>query len=327
VTIAFLGHSYHQRTASSGFMQDILREAYGAMDCFFDDSWAGGIALDVATIAARGYDHIHIWQMESLASAVAAAAPAVPVTFYPMLDSARMAKDDFWRRIAGHMRIVCFSRTLHLQMLRRGLESACFEYMPDPASQVPVEDPEPESLFFWQRRRDLGWPEVRRLLPQGFAGRVHLHMHLDPTYGTPEPPPAGEIARYRITTSTWFEDRAELDALTRRFAGYIAPRLHEGIGMSFLEAMARGQCVIAADNPTMSEYITHGVNGLLFAPREPAPLDLSRMRAIGRRAREGIEAGFERWERDRRGRLIDYIDAPRGADTTLLREASLAMIA
>lgn len=327
MSIAFLGHSYHQRTASSRFMQDILRAAWGEMDCFFDDSWAGGAALDVADIVARGYEAIHIWQMESLAAAVAAAEPSAQVTFYPMLDSARMAKDAFWRAIAGRMRIVCFSRTLHLQLLKRGLETACFEYMPDPASQVPVDGPEPQSLFFWQRRRELGWPEVRRLLPADFSGRIHLHLHLDPTYGTPEPPPAEEIARYRITTSTWFEDRAALDVLTRGFAGYVAPRLHEGIGMSFLEAMARGQCVIAADSPTMNEYITHGVNGLLFPPRQPAPLDLSRMPELGRRARQGIEAGFERWDRDRRGRLLDYISAPCGADTALLREASLAMIA
>jgi glycosyltransferase involved in cell wall biosynthesis len=97
--------------------------------------------------------------------------------------------------------------------------------------------------------------------------------------------------------------------------------------MSFLEAMARGQCVIAADNPTMNEYITHGVNGLLFAPRQPMPLDLAAMPRLGRRAREGIEDGFERWQRDRRGRLLDYIAAPPGADTALLREAALAMIA
>jgi hypothetical protein len=327
MTIAFLGHSYHQRTDSSRFMQDILREAFGAMDCFFDDSWAGGAALDVRAILDRGYRAVHIWQMESLASAVAAQAPSVPVTFYPMLDSARLARDEFWRNIAGHMRIVSFSRTLHQQMLRRGLESAYFEFFPDPAGQRVVEAPEPGSLFFWQRRSDFGWPELRRLMPAGFSGRVHLHLHLDPTYGRPEPPPEADRERFRISTSTWFESRAELDALTRGFAGYVAPRLHEGIGMSFLEAMARGQCVIAADNPTMNEYITHGVNGLLFAPREPTPLDLAAMPRLGRRAREGIEDGFERWQRDRRGRLLDYIAAPPGADTALLREAALAMIA
>lgn len=329
MTIAFLGHSYHQRTASSRFMQDILRDAFGAMDCYFDDSWAGGAALDVPAILARGYRAVHIWQMESLAAAAATAehAPGTRVTFYPMLDSARMAKDEFWRRIAGQMRVVSFSRTLHVQMLRRGLESACFEYMPDPADHALVEDPDPQSLFFWQRRRDFGWPELRRLLPADFGGRVHLHLHLDPTFGAAVPPPEADLARYAITTSTWFEDRAELDALTRSFAGYVAPRLHEGIGMSFLEAMARGQCVIAADNPTMNEYITHDVNGLLFTPREPVTLDLSRMAMLGRRARDGVEAGFERWQRDRAGRLLDYIDAPPGADTAALREASLAMIA
>lgn len=326
MTIAFLGHSYHQRTDSSRFMQDILREAFGAMDCFFDESWSGGAALDIRGILDRGYSAIHVWQMERLAAALADEAPAVPVTFYPMYDSARLAKDEFWRRIEGRVRIVAFSRALHQQILARGLETACFQYVPDPASQCVVEDPEPESLFFWLRRNDFGWAELRRLIPAGFAGRVHMHLHFDPTFGRPEPPIESDVRRYRITTSVWFERRTELDDLVRGFAGYVAPRLHEGIGMSFLEAMARGQCVIAADNPTMNEYITHGVNGLLFDPRRPAPLDLAAMPRLGRRAREGIEDGFERWQRDR-GRLLDYIAAPRGADTSALREASLAMIA
>lgn len=327
MTIAFLGHSYHQRTDSSRFMQDILRGAFGAMDCFFDDSWAGGTALDVRDILARGYSAVHVWQMENLAAAIAAEEPVMPVTFYPMLDSARLARESFWRGIAGRMRVVAFSRTLHLQMLRFGIETACFQYMPDPAAHTPVRDPEPDSLFFWQRRPDFGWAELRRLVPKDFAGRIHFHLHLDPTYGRPAPLPEAEMARHGITTSTWFETRAELDALVSGFAGYVAPRLHEGIGMSFLEAMARGQCVIAADNPTMNEYITDGVNGLLFAPRELGPLDLSDMPRLGRRAREGIEAGFERWQRDRSGRLLDYIAAPPGADTQALREAALAMIA
>ncbi|MEP7293134.1 MAG: glycosyltransferase, partial [Chloroflexota bacterium] len=44
----------------------------------------------------------------------------------------------------------------------------------------------------------------------------------------------------------------------------IAPRLHEGAGMVFLEQMARGCAVFANDAPTMNEYIEPGVNGFLF---------------------------------------------------------------
>ena len=53
-------------------------------------------------------------------------------------------------------------------------------------------------------------------------------------------------------------------SILEKYALYIAPRIYEGIGMSFLKAMALGRCVIAVDNPTMNEYIQHGNTGLLF---------------------------------------------------------------
>lgn len=44
---------------------------------------------------------------------------------------------------------------------------------------------------------------------------------------------------------------------------FVAPRLSEGIGMSFLDALALGVPVIAHDFPTMSEYVIKDVNGVL----------------------------------------------------------------
>ena len=66
------------------------------------------------------------------------------------------------------------------------------------------------------------------------------------------------------------DGRAYAPAL-RRAGIYFAPRLYEGIGISFLEAMAMGKAVVAPDNPTMNEYVTHNVNGFLYKPGGPAP--------------------------------------------------------
>ena len=108
----------------------------------------------------------------------------------------------------------------------------------------------------------------------------------------------------------------------------IAPRLHEGAGMNFLEQMARGCAVFANDAPTMNEYIEQGVSGFLFrrgwtltrarnavlwrlarrlggnAPftfllperqnwDEMASLDL---KTIGKKAQERYIAGYRRWQ-------------------------------
>ncbi|MES2712867.1 MAG: glycosyltransferase, partial [Pseudomonadota bacterium] len=177
-----------------------------------------------------------------------------------------------------------------------------------------------DGIFCWPRRDEFGWPMLKRLLPVGSSGRLHLHDHADPGAPPPAMPDAGDIAAHNITLSRWFEDRAALDTLLAGFRTYVAPRLHEGIGMAFLEAMARGQCVVAADRPTMSEYIIHGVNGLLFDPDRPTPLDLSAAVRLGDRARGLVALGHARWQRDAAGRLVDALTAPPGASLRALAE-------
>jgi glycosyltransferase involved in cell wall biosynthesis len=59
--------------------------------------------------------------------------------------------------------------------------------------------------------------------------------------------------------------------------------------MAFLDAMARGLCVVTPDRPTMNEYIEHGVSGLLFEPAAPTRLVVSNWKAIGVAGRRKLE--------------------------------------
>ena len=81
---------------------------------------------------------------------------------------------------------------------------------------------------------------------------------------------------------------------------YIAPRLKEGIGMSFLEQMAMGKCVIAHQDSTMDEYITDGGNGLLVDMRNPRPVESEKVEKARLNARRSIIAFNEKWERDKK---------------------------
>jgi glycosyltransferase involved in cell wall biosynthesis len=87
---------------------------------------------------------------------------------------------------------------------------------------------------------------------------------------------------------------------------YIAPRELEGIGMSFLEAMAIGKAVIAVNNPTMNEYIEHGKNGYLFDLKNPKEIDLSNIEQIQKNAYEFMRNGRKKWEKDMH-KIIDFI--------------------
>ena len=52
---------------------------------------------------------------------------------------------------------------------------------------------------------------------------------------------------------------------------------------------------MAPDCPTMNEYIKHNVNGLLYDPDNPKPLDFSNAEALGKEARFSIEKGRIVW--------------------------------
>ncbi len=90
-------------------------------------------------------------------------------------------------------------------------------------------------------------------------------------------------------------DRAYREALLKSNV-FFSPRMREGIGMAFLEAMASGLCVVAPDFPTMNEYIANGTNGILYSLDQTSPLDFSRAQDMGARARETVERGFADWQ-------------------------------
>jgi glycosyltransferase involved in cell wall biosynthesis len=114
--------------------------------------------------------------------------------------------------------------------------------------------------------------------------------------------------KYSITISDWYEDRKEyLDALQTANV-YFAPRLYEGIGMSFIEAMTMGKCVVAVDHPTMNEYVDNGVNGYLYDLRRAQSLDLSTVREMGKKARESCSLGFKRWVAAR-DMILEFVSA------------------
>lgn len=91
-------------------------------------------------------------------------------------------------------------------------------------------------------------------------------------------------------------------------AFYIAPRVFEGIGMSFLEAMAMGRCVIALNNPTMNEYIIDGVTGILYNPQSTHSLCEYDIEKIQNNTIEYIREGYRKWQKDIK-QIPEYIES------------------
>ncbi|MBJ7244348.1 MAG: glycosyltransferase [Solirubrobacteraceae bacterium] len=76
--------------------------------------------------------------------------------------------------------------------------------------------------------------------------------------------PAGPSFPHNVTIIEGSLSRSEWLEQLSRAELFVAPRALEGVGVTALEAMARGAVVIALDAPTMNEYIDHEHTGMLL---------------------------------------------------------------
>jgi len=297
--IAFIDHSYHKKTQSSEFFTKLLFPE-ADVELWWDDSWSGVKSDYINEVESRQYDLVIVWQMEFVARDLARRArlnPSLQVLFIPMWDGCQGLGEDYWREL-DIVRILSFSRSLHERLLGHGLTSCYAQYFPDP-TRFPVADYRSRRGFFWPRVDAVVWPQIRALIGAAEFASFHIHLSLDPgVVHSPESAPRpDEVAGFNIKTSTWFDSADGYRTVLADANVFFASRLSEGIGMSILEAMAMGICVVANNMSTMNEYIVSGVNGILADFSNPSPVDLSRFDALGRRARDSVVAGYERWQK------------------------------
>ncbi|MDR1490223.1 MAG: glycosyltransferase [Desulfovibrio sp.] len=310
--IAYVDHSYHLKTRSNEFLAELLRGCGHTVDVFRDEGWLGGRRVHFKEVI--NHDIVIMFQARCAPDGITYASHHPNVVYIPMLDEfffhtgPKNNLADFWKSFAG-AKVLSFSRIVHAIATAFGVYSFPARYYQPPA---PVRRGPAKGLrgFFWLRmEQQISWPVIRHLIGEAKFDNLHIHYAPDPGSFKPTLPDKRDFVRYGITTSTWFEDRAELLKIMRSANVYFAPRLEEGIGQSFLEAMAMGQCVVAVDNGTMNEYIFHGVNGLLYSETRPAPLDFSDVARIGKMARLSVEKGYAAWKA-REKDMADFIAHP-----------------
>jgi glycosyltransferase involved in cell wall biosynthesis len=296
--VVFVDHSGHSKTKSTEFILDYLKEFYD-VKIVFDDSWIGKPFPDLSFID-ESYLCVIFLQLVPPISSIKNIKND-NIVYFPMYDDTGGLDLGFWNDYRD-LKIINFSKTLNDKLTNWGFESIYVQYFPKPIGFFPGNDNE---IFFWQRLTELNVKTVSNLFNRnGF--RMHLHKAVSP--GQEFIPPSRELEkRFDITYSDWFKDRNEMLEIIRKKAIYIAPREYEGIGMSFLEAMAMGKAVIAVNNPTMNEYIMDRKNGYLFDPRNPKEIDLSNMEKVQKNCYEFMKIGYQKWEISK-NKIIEFIE-------------------
>ncbi|MBW6397820.1 glycosyltransferase [Roseomonas sp. HJA6] len=305
--VAFFGLGYHAKTGSSRFLLDLL-EQHATVEAFFAEPGVAAVRRAAPGFDETRYDAIVIWQLHEAFALLSGRHPNV--TFAPMYDAMWRGGAFTWRHSFSAAKILCFSWALAAEVTPRAPVLTRMQYFPE-ADPAPVTDFDTLRGFLWYRRRDIPPEAVFAQTAGTTFASLAIHDAPDPGHAAPFPKAAPAHVG-KLIRSTWSEDGG---AFREALAGanvFFAPRPLEGIGMAFLEAMARGLCVVAPDAPTMNEYVSHGANGLLYAPGRRAPLDFDDARGIGARARDGIIRGRAQWEAGIPA-LLDFLATPHAA--------------
>lgn len=312
----YIDHEYHKKTNSTRFLEDILNSKYELTYCYVDRHHVRDLPIE-SSARDYCYDLVVCFQLlpERLALNDLKFKRGVIV---PMFDGMLPFEDPIWADYRD-FKILNFSKTLHEKFLRHGFDSKYVQFFPKP---IPVKTfGSVNKAFFWERTNSLPASKVCGLLKN--SDITHLHIHRVPD-------PDQKIRKFKnknnlvITESEWFKDKEDLNQVIQSAAFYFAPRLYEGIGQSFLGAMAMGRCVIAPDFPTANEYITDGYNGILYSELDTKIKHLDDVRKIQQNAIESVKVGYNRWIKERQ-ELESWFDAATNIKLNLVYDATILL--
>lgn len=241
--------------------------------------------------------------------------PKAKLIWVPMWDSVEGLPQTWWNSLPRHLRIVAFSDVVAKYATEARLPVLHLQYFIDPASMPLATWSQGRVMFYWNR---IG------LLPPQFLETLCHTLRIDKLLfrGKLDPGRSPNLS-YRLPERLGNTVVESIDGISDRDAYleqlklvniYVAPRPAEGVGMTFLEALASGCAVFAADAPTMNEYISHKANGYLFGPKykgdalqnpdQPRRLPVSQqwdeiqgleLMQMAQNARQHHLSGFERW--------------------------------
>ena len=171
---------------------------------------------------------------------------------------------DFWGKYKKY-KIFCFSKTLYNFLKGNDFNTYYSQYYTEPLKDIQIQQKKEYNLFFWERSNKINWAVVSNLISNLNIKHIHYHYSTNIKDKNDIKPTEEEIKKYNIVFSDWFTSQDEYKKILKNSDIYIAPREHEGIGLSFIEAMGYGCLVLAYDYPTMNEYVKNNETGILFS--------------------------------------------------------------
>jgi FkbM family methyltransferase len=188
------------------------------------------------------------------------------VVWVPMFNNIVSMSDQDWEAVPKHWGILAYNSHIYKKAVQCGLRTTYIKYMPPVNAKLnPYNDTSHITAFYWNRC-GLYTPDNLNAIIEGLnIDQLYLKNTPDPGFEAKILSPLDiDSVKCQIINVPFYEDFNEAKTLNPICHIHLASRPLEGIGISFLEAIAAGSVVVAADMPTMSEYIENGVTGILL---------------------------------------------------------------
>ena len=306
--LLFIGHTYHQKTKSNEFILKILNQGYKISECYMD-SLESLDYQELNKFVGKKFDVLVLWEVMPKLSILGKFVTWNTSTFFPMYDyfyAHGGLYQPVWEEYQDTI-VVCFSKTLYKELTANGFDTRYIQFFPQPC-QVDNWGDE-HSIFFLQQLSFLNLSTMATAMKGMGLKSMHLHKILDFAHCLKDTSEYDKetkefIQRIKKQESSHLKDWPQLYDEINKHVFFMASRHVEGIGMSFLEAMASGRIVVAPDMPTMNEYIEDGKNGLLYPWDEHFNMSHCRqsvkkpqlsIRTIQQNAYHTVVEGYERW--------------------------------
>jgi hypothetical protein len=276
---------------STNFLKVILEEQFD-VNIFWDDYWQGGDPLSLITI--NKYDYVVFFQ--TLLPFYKLKKIKAKIVWVPMLDGVKLS-NQYWSCLSSiPIKILAFSEYLHKKCSEYNIQSLSLKYYLPPtfSNDLPKKG---RHFFFWYRG-GITFAEIKTFLDFQKVDSFIYRSAPDP-FHKEENFLTDDFEKYKlqIFQDLNFDSQEKYLELLKKANIFIAPRKIEGIGISFLEAMALGMVVIGYNYGTMNEYIKHNYNGYLFDSKIHN-INFDNLEEVLKNSRTMAMNGWEKWEND-----------------------------
>jgi len=301
--ILYVDHIFHTKTKSNDFLKDFLAEHFLIESMYIDPSNTDTPSYQKITECVADYAYVVFFQVLPPLPILCKIQEKVQVIWVPMYDGEKFNR-HFWNTLSClNVHIVSFTESIHTQALQYNLQSVAVRYAIDPdryQMQLPGIG---HHIFFWYRG-GVSFEEIKHILPSREVDTLIYKSTPDPNVSA-ESLSEEDIQIYHIKRidSGFIEKDSYLQLLSQANM-FIAPRKKEGIGMSFLEALAMGHYIIAYNDSTMNEYITDSRIGYLFDEHTTAPVSFEYVESSYQYRIEYAQSLFATWE-SQKSKILD----------------------